>query len=278
MTKYASINPANAPAEGTQQSFDDGFAALVNVKTSRYVKYEYQPESGIAPKIGIKWTMGTTKGNTFDRQWSTGLPWEGNENAISADGKHLSGQIKRNSDGFYMLEKAVEAGFPADKLTDDISIFEGETFFIADGTNPRSRGSAKKPYPKKYHPEGWEAALAETLRKRAERAAKESAPAYQPAQLQGSYAPPAVLKSDDVLKTAGDALVAILLDNGSTVARNQIPAKLNAYVDKQQKSGNVWDPNLRREVSIALWDIQQLQAVVGNNPTLKMDGETISFK
>lgn len=280
MTKYASINPATAGGDD-KKSFDSSeFAALVNVKSSRYTKHEYNPDSNLAPKIGIKWAMGTTKGNTFERTWSIGVPWDGNETAISEDGKQCSVPIRKNSDAFYLLQKIVAGGFPADRLTDDVSVFEGETFFMATDANPKVSGATRKIYPKAYHPEGWDAALAETLRRRAEREA-ENAGADSSATLQSSYTPPTSVQQtpDEVLQTAGDALIAILQDNGSRVERSKIPALLNGYIESAQKqTGRVWDRSFRQSVAVALWDMSQLTAVVNNNPALKIDGETISLK
>lgn len=281
MSKYASINPSSIP--GSPEGGSNEFAALIQVKTSRYVKFEYNPDSNLPPKIGIKWTMGTTKGNTFERSWSIGVPWEGNENAISADGKHCTVAIKKNSDGFYLLEKAIEAGFPADKLLDDISVFEGETFFIATDVNPRAKGARRKEFPKRYHAEGWDAALAETLARRAAKEAQQNAPAYTPsssATMQSSYNPPTIMATDvldTVTAAAADALEAIV--NGAAVTRNQIPKKLNEYVEGQQKAtGRPWDPKFREAVAVALWDMNQLKSVVATKPGLTIDGETVSAR
>lgn len=276
MTKYASINPTAIPG-ANEPDRNNEFAALVNVKSSRYVKYEYSLDSGIAPRIGIEWVMGTTKGNSFSRTWSIGVPWEGNEGAISADGKHCSVDIKRNSDAYYMLQKVVDAGFPAEKLTNDISVFDTETFFMATDANPRSKGSSRKLYPKKYHSEGWETAREAALQRRAAREAQQNAPAYTPTS---SYNPPAVMQTDNkqVLEAAGEILAAVLV-GGGPVTRNQLPSKINAYIEQKQKeTGSVWDSAFRRDVAIALWDIEQLNTVVAANPRLTISGETINFK
>lgn len=278
MTKYASINPTNIPGANDPDRSSE-FAALVNVKSSRYVKFEYAPESGLPDKIGIKWDMGTTKGNTFDRIWSIGVPWEGNETAISADGKQCSVSVKRNSDAYYMLQRVIEAGFPAEKLTDDISVFEKETFFMATDANPRVKGSKRKLYPKKYHPEGWETALEAAVQRRAVREAQQNAPAYTAPT--SSYAPPAVVQTDNtqVLAAAGEVLAAVLAGGGGTITRNELPKQVNAYIEQKQKeTGSVWASEFRRDVAIALWDMGQLTSVVNSNPKLVLNGETVSFR
>lgn len=277
MTNYASINPNAIPGANEPDTRNE-FAALVQVKSARFVKYEYAPESGLDPKIGIKWEMGTTKGNTFDRVWSIGQLWNGNEGAVSADGKSCSLDIKRNSDAYYMLQKAVEAGFPTAKLTNDISVFEGETFFMTTDANPRVRGSRRKVYPKRYHPEGWEAALEVALQRQAAKAAQQDAPAYSaPATMQSSYAPPTVVQtaSGDVLQTAAEALAGILSATGGKVERKDLQKQLSLYVEQNKKT---WDSGFRRDVGIALWDINQLTTVVASNPKLTLNGETISYK
>ena len=273
MTQYASINPNSIPGANEPNTSNE-FAALVQVKSSRFVKYEYAPESGLAPKIGIKWEMGTTKGNTFDRVWSIGQPWDGNEGAISPDGKSCTLDIKRNSDAYYLLQKVLETEFPAAKLTNDISVFEGETFFMTTDANPRARGSRRKVYPKRYHPEGWEAAREAALQRQAAKAAQQNAPAYTP---QSSYNPPVVVQtaSGDVMQTAAEALASILSTTGGKVDRKDIPKQLNTFVETNKKT---WDPNFRREVGIALWDINQLTTVVASNPAWTLNGETISFR
>lgn len=273
-TNFVSINPATQ--KDTAEIGQTSFAALIHVKSSRYVERTYQDPS-LASKVAIKWEMGTTKGNTFDRMWTTGILWEGGKN-VSPDGKKLTQPIAPRSDAGYLLRKVVTSGFPTEKIVDDVSVFEGQTFFMTEDANPGTRGSYKGLYPKQYHPEGWDAALAETLARRAAREAQQNAPAYNAGTtLQSSYTPPAVMQQSnaDVLKAAGDALVGILQTNGSTIERNKIPAKLNTYVET---TGKAWEQKFRQNVAIALWDMDTLKTVVGNNPALKIENETVSFK
>jgi hypothetical protein len=275
MDNYVSINPSDTP-ETAQEG--RGFAALIHVTSSRYVKREYQDES-LAPKVAVKWIMGTTKGNSFERMWTTGIPWEDGRH-VSPDGKHLTDKpMSKNCDAQYLLRKAIASDFPNDKIKNDISVFEGETFFMTEDTNPKSKGSYKGLYPKQYHPEGWDTALAETLARRAAREAQQNAPAYgTEATLQSSYTPPQVVQSDDVMRTAGEALVSILEANGSTVTRNQIPGKFSTYVSSKEKETNrKWEDKFRQTVLTTLWELPTLQAIVNNNPKLKLDGDSVSI-
>lgn len=275
MTKAASINPANIPDTQKTNTNSNGFAALIHVTSSRYVKREYSPESNIQPRVAIKWVMGTTKGNSFERTWSVGVNWD--DNLVSPDGKQFYGTINKNSDAHYFLQKVVATDYPTEKMTDDISVFENETFFMTEDTNPKVRGARRNLYPKQYHPEGWDQALAAALARRAEREAAENAKTYASADsatYQGSTThTPVVQASTQVLKAAADALVAVLNENGGTIMRGNILAKLNPYLTTQG-----WSADFQRDVRIALFDMPQLQAVVSNTPSLKIDGETVSFR
>jgi hypothetical protein len=153
-------------------------------------------------------------------------------------------------------------------------VFENETFFMAMDQNPHSQGSARKIYPKKYHPEGWDAALEETLRRRAEREAgrNESSEAV----MTGSYQPPQTpAVESDVADAATTALTSILTANNNSLSRNQIPAKLNSYFES---IGKGTDKDFRQPITYALWDKEQLTSIVNSNPQFQFDGETVSLK
>jgi hypothetical protein len=281
MTKYPSINPTTAAPDDDKGFNANSFAALVKVKSSRYVEHSYNPESGLESKVGIQWIMETTKGNTFERTWPIGYLWKDAASAISADGKKFSKPIKQKSDGWYMLSKAIEGEFPQERLTDDISVFDGEVFFMTEDTNPKVQGSKRKLYPKYYKGNDWEAAKADQLRRRAEKEAQQNAPTYggggsNAATLTGSYTPPTVVKVDNsVVAAAQSALVNILKSNGSKIERSQIPSKLNEY---RRTSATSWTDAFHKNVAIALFDMEQLKAVVESNPSLKLENETISLQ
>lgn len=271
------INPSAQPQQEGQQ-FSGEFAALVKIVSSRYVKIEYPAELGYSPKIGIKWVMLSTKGNEFDRTYSTGIGWDTTA-TVSTDGKRIIAQtedfkgLKPSCDALFLLQKAIASGYPAEQLTDDISVFEGQCFFLTTDVNPRWKGSSKKPYPKQYHPEGWDAALAA---KQAKDAAKATS-TYQSnpnttAQLTQVYTPPPVVVADQVMNEAATALAEILSNAGGKVTRTEIPAKLNAIAGTKS-----WTPKTRQDITMLLWNPPTLAQVVSNLPIAKIDGETITL-
>ncbi len=278
MTKsYASINPKNYTQ--TTESYDPtAFAALVKVTGSMYVKGDTNFGDS-AVKVKVQWTLESTKGNTFTKSWSTGLQWN-DDNAPSADGRRLPVPMRPSSDAIYMIQKAIAAGFPEDQVTDDISVFEGHCFFIADDKNPKWASSGKKSYPKRYHPEGWEAAKATALAKKAAKAAgstyQENASNSSSATPTGSYAPPPIVVASSTKDEASKALVAILgVSGGKPMNRTGILQGLANYWTTEL-------PSIRQNVTLALWDFAQAAEIVQSNPALKITGNstdfTVSFK
>jgi hypothetical protein len=271
------INPSLYVSEEKQFDNQGEFAALVQVKSSRYVPLEYPAELGYDKKIGVKWEMLSTRGKIFDRTFSTGLKWDDLAQP-SPDGKRLIAKsegfrgLGPKSDALYLLRKAIAAGFPSELITDDISVFEGACFFIATDVNPAWKGSGKKPYPKLYHPEGWEKALAAQQAKQALKAAQQGGSTAN-ATLVNTYTVPQVVVAPDVAAAAGEVLTEILTVSGGKVTRAEIPAKINAIA-----GGKGWSPKQRQDITLALWDIPQLTSIVGNNPALQIAGEQVSFK
>lgn len=273
---YVSINPGPAseqPKDGKRE-----FAALVKVESSRYVEHTYQ-DSNLRPKVAIRWVMRTTKDNTFERDWSTGIvigEGETLDTYVSANRKQLKTKIKQNSDANYFLRKAInEAGYPSNRVTDDISVFEGETFFLTTDANPLSQGSARKPYPKQYHPEGWETAKSEAIRRRMERELATTG-GNETATMTGKYTPPPIVIQPDVRTAATEALVAILTTaNGRAVQRDLLTG-LNKYIDTTKP---LWanTPSFRENVTRAIWDYAQITTILQDNPRFAVDGGPIGF-
>lgn len=264
---YVSINPGTtAPGQEAKREF----AALIHVQSSRYVRLDYNPDSDIAPKIAIGWSMGTTKGNTFERKWSTGIPWD--ENLISKDGKKISVAIKKNSDAMYFLQKVVnEAGFPSSLVTDDVSVFDGHAFFMATDKNPNSQGSSRKEYPKKFHPEGWEVAKAEVLRRRAEREAQNAAQNSEPITPSSSYSPPPIVVQPDVAAAASGVLKEVITNAGGSISRMDILKEINKLDTVKS-----WPKSLREQVTASLWERPTLTLIAAENG-MKVSGDTVSF-
>lgn len=274
----ASINPATFQKESTTQQYDPTkFAALVKVVSSRYVKHEYNGGQ-FAPKIALEWTMVSTSGKPFSKKWSTGLPFaDDSPAAISPDGTRLVARsadfqgLRPNSDSVYLIQKAVAAGFPADLLTDNVAVFEGHAFFIATDVNPNSKGSAEKPYPKYYYPEGFEAALA------ARNAKKMGQPGANTtsATMVSSYTPPTVVATPQtpahIANEAGTVLMEIVALTGGKIDKTGIPAKLNELAPTKG-----WSAKQRQDITLALWS--SLGDVVALNPALQLTGDTVSFK
>lgn len=279
MSNYADINPTHVVPETKQ--FDGEFAALIKVVSSRYVVHSYPAGSGYPDGLAIRWEMESTKGNKFDRTWRVGIKTGVEATAIiSPDGKHLipTGEnfkgISQQSDGFYFLQKALSSGFPEAKLSNDISVFEGECFFITTDVNPKAKGSGKKPYPKQYHPEGWEAARKAAIEKQVA-SGKSYAPSGQAATLQSVYVPPTVAVVDPDVLSAASTLVLEVLSASSTKTINK--AVLTGKI-ADNDTAKKWEPSFRQKVTIALWTPPSLEAVVASNPLLKLDGDNISLK
>lgn len=272
MSKYTSIKPQISVGPDDSKS---SFAALIQVKSSRFVERPYA-DPALESTVAIRWEMLSTKGNIFARDWTTGVKWEGGKN-VSPDGKRLMAPIKPGSNANYLLQKIVAAEYPQDKMVDDISVFDGEAFFMAEDVNPKSKGSYKNLYPKRYHPEGWDTAREAAIARRAAKEAANNAPVYEssPATPISSYTPPAVVQSNDVLRTAAEALTAIVQGtNTGEITRLQLPAKLSTYYEQTKQN---WTESFRKEVTVALWDMEQLKTVVSSVPILRIQDETISI-
>lgn len=266
----ASINPSMY-TEQEKDQFSGEFAALVKVVGSRYGKLEYPAELGYPPRIAIVWNLVSTSGKPFEKKYSTGIEW-GTLADVSPDGARLISKssdfsgLKSGSDALFLLRKAITAGFPAEQITDNISVFEGHCFFVTTDVNPSSKGSSKKAYPRDYHPEGFEATMNA-------RAAKKAA-ASGGATMINTYAPaPVVAVSSDVVAAASMVLGEIVALAGGTISRNQIPNKINELAPNKG-----WSQKQRQDITLALWDLPTLKSVVTTANTLKIDGETVSFK
>lgn len=273
MTNYASINPDDQPKSTSDNQNSGAFSSLVKVTKSRYDKLVYPVEMNIADRAVIVWEMLTPRGKTFDRTYSTGHNWS--DVQVSSDGKHITTAFKANSDANFLIQKAIGSSFPKERITNDISVFEGACFFVQDDVNPKASGSKKKPYPKTYYPEGPDKAFAEYQAKQAARAAQNARQNNAAAPQRVTEVPKVVQLSPDVLSAAGAALTEILAACGGKVDQNDIISKLNLVAE-----GKGWQPSFRQEVALALWHGAggNLQTVIASNPTLAVAGESVTFK
>lgn len=254
--------------------FNEGPARqmLVTVVSSRFVKLEYPPDIKSQPKIAIRWVLKTTKGKEFNKEYSTGLNWD-EKASVSPDGKSLVAKkeysgLSKLCNAFYLRERAIKAAFPEEIIKNDIAVFDGATFTMEEGKNPRVKGAGTTWYPLQYHPEGMQAVM--TARGWTTSPDGVTGVPTNPSTFVPAPSAPTI--SPEVMETAKSALLTIVAAKGGSVKRTELPNALGPIA-----AANGWDKEMRPAVTFALWDVAQLKEVVAA-ASLKIDagGDTIS--
>jgi hypothetical protein len=120
--------------------------ANVTVKDASIVLWDYQGKGPLTPAIKFVFAV-EGEDNTVEQYWSVGkaTDWQPSE-----DGKKLvpigkATQIVQSSNGGILLASIVNAGFPEDKITDDITCFVGMKGHVIRVPAPQRSGIAKAP-------------------------------------------------------------------------------------------------------------------------------------
>jgi len=138
-TQFASLNPETF-SEGGGPPVDRNL--LVNSARFEYFEYENREGQKGNKTFAIHLHLTDDDGNEFHQRYSIGSPdrW-----VPSQDGKkaqpvgHTSGISKSSNAGVFLTE-LVNAGFPANRLSDDISCLDG-LYFLSHGVpEPKRQG------------------------------------------------------------------------------------------------------------------------------------------
>src|SRR4051812_35104395 len=158
--------------EGQEISFgltdfkEAGFlhGGTVRIIEARYGKLtvppQYQPANNPIPdRIGAKFKMAVKKQDGTEtvleraQEYSTGIPWDGDNSTatVSPDGKRLLAKkgfkgFSKNCDFYHLLETAKDSGFPEDGFRGDLSVFDGLIFQMVSEPNPRTKDGKPKPF------------------------------------------------------------------------------------------------------------------------------------
>ena len=276
-------------AEGQEISFgindgsfqESGFlhGATVTIVEARYgrlsIPAQYQdPKNPIPDRIAAKLTFslkkldGTTKVFDKPQEYSTGIPWEGEDSTatVSADGKKLIAKkgfkgFSKQTDIYHLLETAVNAGFPEDTFRGDLSVFDGLTFQIVSEANPRARKNkeGKEPNPKPF--------FGLLL------SPPQSGSTQVSVATSMSGTKEVVTTSiDPNIIAAGIVALTTMVNDATTksVTRRDVASKVPPIADN-----NKWDVGTRTGVMHALFDLPKLQ-VIAAAAGLKLNGETVS--
>lgn len=120
--------------------------ANVTVKDAAIVLWDYQGKGPLTPAIKFVFAVEGEE-NPVEQYWSVGKAsdWQPSE-----DGKTLvpigkSTQLVQSSNGGILLASIVNAGFPEDKITDDITCFVGMQGHVIRVPAPQRTGIVKTP-------------------------------------------------------------------------------------------------------------------------------------
>lgn len=223
----ASLNP---------EDFTEGGGLIddvdVTITEARFEMFDYQGAAK-EPAPSLKLSM-DIDGDEMDQNYSMG---NSKDWMPSDDGKQLlavgrATQIRMSSNGGILLKSLLDAGFPADKLGDDISILDGLQAHMIRVPAPERKGVKKtekqKEREERYGPPTilvvgeintlpWE----KSRPKGAPKAAGKKAPAKTASKKE-------VASDDgdsDIDARASEVLMALLAENGGELARKDVPVK-----------------------------------------------------
>jgi len=115
----ASLNP-ELMSEGTGLPSGD-----MVVQDSRFVIWDY---GGRGPQaFALRWTLEDNSGQTYQQHYSAGDPtrWQPGEEGKFAVAMGAQTELAKNSNVGFLMTEVVNAGFPADRITGDASVFKG---------------------------------------------------------------------------------------------------------------------------------------------------------
>jgi hypothetical protein len=230
-----SLRPSDAQAGGFLDDADVTFAQM------RFVLWDY---GGKAPmSIALKVDMEDDDGKLHEQYYSAGDP---TKMQPSADGKAIvpiagATGLNVNTNAVAFISSMVNAGFPEDKIGNDISVFDGLGAHVNQVAQPKRPG-LKKPEMEaktyllvtKINRLPWEAAP-KPVAKGAPPAAAKGAPAPGPRAVPPPAAPVAVAPVAVVTEGASDngalvqkarsTVLQILAEKGGAVLKKQLPTE-----------------------------------------------------
>lgn len=136
MSGAVSINPANAVQGGGQ--FDDVDVVIKSVRTTLW---DYNGKIP-SPVVALMVTFQHDEGGEFSQYYSAGDP---KHFVPSEDGRtfvpvgNVAG-LNENTNAMAFLVSLINSGFPSDKVTDDVTVFEGTRVHVQSIPQPKRPG------------------------------------------------------------------------------------------------------------------------------------------
>jgi hypothetical protein len=135
MSGGALLNPASFAQGGLIDDVD------VTVKASRFELYDYDGKSQ-QPTLALHWTLVDSDGLESEQYWSAGdpkffVPSKDGKEAIPVGSRTA---LAGGSNFAILISSLVNAGYPADDLGSDISVFEGMQVHVARVPQPKRSG------------------------------------------------------------------------------------------------------------------------------------------
>lgn len=218
--QFVSINPANAVAGGGK--FDD---IDVRVKECRTAFFDYQGKVATpVPALKVVYERLDDEGGEFEQHYSAGKP----ENFVpSQDGRHfvpVSEEAKvlglgASTNALLWITNLILHGFPANKVSQDVSVFEGVEFHAGQipgkGQNKQPVLVCVKPILKLPGENNGNAQAAKPTGK----AAKAQATVAAASPVASSAPSSTATTSPELLAKATEGLVALLAAKGGSITR-----------------------------------------------------------
>lgn len=226
---FVSINPANAVQGGGQ--FDD---VDVTIKQVRTTLWDYNGKIP-SPVVALAVTFEHAEGGEFVQHYSAGDP----KNFVPSEDGHRfvpvgsAVGLNENTNAMAFLVSFINSGFPGDKVTDDVTVFEGTRVHVQNIPQPKRPGLAQ-PTGKnlvlvvnKIHSLPWETSTApKTLPKPKAATAPKVGNAAGPVQGQAPSVTPAQTEEsggqDELMAKATEGMLAIVSAKGGMIPKAQI--------------------------------------------------------
>lgn len=194
----------------------------VTLKQARFVTYDYDGKSP-KPVLCLGVTMTDEAGEDHDQYYSAGdlqyfVPSNDGKKAMKAGNKD---GLNDNTNAVLFLSSLVNAGFPEDKLGDDISAIEGTYCHVNRVAQPKRGADMAKDRTilqvMKIHSLPWEKSKAHKLGQKAAVAAGKP---------QGKANGAAAPADDDMAELVAGHVAAILAEAGGSLAKAKVTQKV----------------------------------------------------
>ena len=225
-SKAASLNP---------ETFTEGGGLIddvdVSFKDCLFEMFDYQGKVAV-PIPALKATMVTEDGDEMDQFWSMG---SANDWIPSEDGSQIvavgsATGIRSSSNGGIFLKSLIDAGFPVDKLGDDITVLDGMQAHVIQVPAPKRAGikKAKRADGKEY--EDTILIIGEIKTMPWEKSKPKGAPKGKAAG-KGKAKPKAksaeeAHAQDEDLEAKATAAILEILEEAGTVSKKELPGKI----------------------------------------------------